>query len=431
MKKKTHEEYVDEVFINNPNIEVIGKYINTNTKIAHRCLKHNVIWDTTPARILQGIGCEMCRREKFRQIRCKTHEEYVVDVKTNNPNVEVVEKYIDAKTPILHRCVIHNIEWKTYPDSILKGCGCVECWKEKIGNQTRKNHKDYVNELSLKNPNIIVLDVYIDSNTPILHKCLKDGYEWYVRPSNILSGKGCPKCSGNIKRSHEEYIKEVSLINSNVEVLESYVNMNTPILHKCKIHNIEWLTSPSNILQGCGCVECGKEKISAHHSKTHEQYVNELKEANPNIFVIEKYNGANTSILHKCLIDGCEWMATPANILWGTGCPQCHKSKGEKEVQKWLNKYNIVYETQYKFDECKDIRMLPFDFYLPTYNVCIEYQGKQHYYPIEYFGGQEYFEYIQKHDNIKKEYCKNNGILLLCIPYFKDAKEELNNFLFI
>ena len=63
----------------------------------------------------------------------------------------------------------------------------------------------------------------------------------------------------------------------------------------------------------------------------------------------------------------------------------------------------------------------------------IEYDGEQHFRPIEYFGGQKKFELQQKHDTIKNEYCKNNGIPLLRIPYFKydNIEEELNNFLFI
>ena len=113
--------------------------------------------------------------------------------------------------------------------------------------------------------------------------------------------------------------------------------------------------------------------------------------------------------------------------------PSMSISKGELCVKLWLEENNIEYIQQYTFDNCRDKQVLPFDFYLPTYNSCIEYQGKQHYEAIEYFGGQEKFELQQKHDTIKNEYCKNNGIPLLRIPYYKynNIEEELNNFLFI
>lgn len=431
MKKKTHEEYVNEVAIKNPNVEVIGEYVNTNTKITHRCLIHNTTWDTTPTRVLQGVGCEMCRKDKFRQIRCKTHEQYIQEVAECNSNIEVVGKYVDAKMPIEHYCKQHNILWSTYPNNILKGCGCVECGKEKIGDKNRKDHEQYISELQKSNSNIVLVGTYINAVTSILHKCLIDGYEWYAQPNNILSGKGCPVCANNIKKTHKEYVDEVAKISSHIQVLEEYINSNTPILHRCNIHNLEWKVIPSSIIQGCGCLECGKEKLRNSLIKSHQCYVEELKEVNPNVIVLEEYKGSYTPILHRCLIDGNEWYTTPTSILTGNGCPQCHESKGEKEIRRLLDKYGIAYESQYKFDDCKDTRILPFDFYLPDYNSCIEYQGKQHYEPIEYFGGQEKLEYIQKHDSIKNEYCKNKGITLLHIPYDKNIEEELNNFLFI
>ena len=317
------------------------------------------------------------------------------------------------------------------PDNILNGCGCVECGKEKIRNKFIKTHEQYVEELKQINPNIVIIEKYKKANVPVLHKCLIDEYEWKASPGNILYGKGCPKCAKNIKISHDEYVKKVSEINQNIEVLEEYINVNTPILHYCKIHDIKWRVCPICILKGTGCIECGKEKLSKKNTKTHEQYIKELKEINPNIIPIEKYINSNTNILHKCLIDDYEWYVSPLHTLSGNGCPQCNESKGERQIRLWLNKFDIAYEREYRFDDCRDIKPLPFDFYLPSYNSCIEYQGKQHYHPIDYFGGKKHLEYVQRHDDIKKEYCKNKGISLLHIPYNKNVEEELNNFLFI
>lgn len=431
MRKKTHEEYVAELAIKNPNIEVIGKYINTNTKILHKCLIHNIYWELKPSSALQGCGCRICKKEKFHKSNTKTHEQYVEEIKKVSPNIEVIEKYIGAKTPIKHYCKKHNILWNPLPTNVLKGNGCVECGKEKIVEKNRKTHEQYIQELNLANPKIKVIDTYIDSFTPILHKCLIDGYEWYTAPANILSAKGCPKCSGNIKKTQEEYIEEVENINPNIEVMDEYINMKTPILHKCKIHNIQWITSPSSILQGCGCQKCGKEKLYVNKAKTHEEYIKELKRINKNIIPIGKYINSITPILHKCLIDNYEWNARPGNVLLGNGCPKCNNSKGETQVCLWLDNHHIIYESQKKFKDCCDIKPLPFDFYLPNHNIAIEYDGEQHYRPVKYFGGNNAFNRTIKHDRIKNEYCKNNGISLLRIPYYKNVEEELNNFLFI
>lgn len=152
---------------------------------------------------------------------------------------------------------------------------------------------------------------------------------------------------------------------------------------------------------------------------------------NPNIIVLDTYINSHTPINHKCLICGNKWKTKPNSILFNkTGCPKCNESKGEREIRLWLDKHNIIYETQKSFDDCRDQRTLPFDFYLSEQNKIIEFDGEQHYKPISFFGGQPGFEKRQKHDIIKDNFCKSKGINLLRIPYNKNIEEELDNFLF-
>ena len=101
-----------------------------------------------------------------------------------------------------------------------------------------------------------------------------------------------------------------------------------------------------------------------------------------------------------------------------------------------MDSHKIKYTPQKRFDDCKDIKPLPFDFYLSDYNTCIEYDGQQHFEPVDFSGkrenlAQQQFEKTQYHDKIKNKYCEDNNIRLLRIPYFKNIEEELNNFLFI
>ena len=106
----------------------------------------------------------------------------------------------------------------------------------------------------------------------------------------------------------------------------------------------------------------------------------------------------------------------------GRRCPKCKKSKGEIEISKILDLYNIKYEEEYRFENCKFKYTLPFDFYLPEYNTCIEYDGIQHFYIIEQFGGLDGFISSKIRDTIKNIYCENNNIKLIRIPYW-----EFNN----
>lgn len=345
----------------------------------------------------------------------KTHKEYVDEIFVINPNIEVVGMYIDANTKIMHRCKIDGYEWLVSPHSLLRGNGCPMCY----GN-IKKTHDAYVKELSKINPNIEVIGNYINNKVKILHRCKIDGYKWEVSPSSLLSGNGCPVCSGMKKKTHDEYVAEVKMINLNIEVVEAFINVNTKILHRCKIDGCEWSVTPNAILSGKGCPRCaGNERYG------HDGYVKRVAEINSNIEVLGTYVNSHVPILHRCKIDGCEWLAIPNGILNGTGCPKCNISKGEKSILNWLNKNNILYEPQKRFIDCRSKQPLPFDFYLPDYNICIEYQGQQHYEPIEYFGGQKRFENQKLRDNIKKKYCQKNNILLFEIPYYSDLGEEL------
>lgn len=345
----------------------------------------------------------------------KTHEKYIEEVFKINSNIEVIEKYNGANTKILHRCKIDGCEWMATPSKILIGRGCPRC----AGNE-RYGYEEYIKRVFQKNPNIEVIGQYADAKTKILHKCKIDGYEWYAKPNNILSGKGCPRCAKKERYTHNDYVAKVKDANNNIKVVGRYINARTPILHLCKIDDYEWYAVPENILHGCGCPKC-----AGNIKYDHEEYVKKVSEINPDIEVVEMYIDALTPISHKCKIDGCEWKARPSAVLYGSGCPKCKASKGEKTIANWLDKNNISYEIQKKFENCKNINSLPFDFYLPNYNICIEFQGKQHYEPIDYFGGQKVFEAQLFRDKIKEEYCKKNNILLFAIPYFADIDEEL------
>jgi very-short-patch-repair endonuclease len=115
----------------------------------------------------------------------------------------------------------------------------------------------------------------------------------------------------------------------------------------------------------------------------------------------------------------------PPVHLKGHGCPICKQSKGEKQIRQILENKNINYEVDKKFTNCKNIHVLPFDFYLPTYNICIEFDGIQHFQLNEFFTNQKEFENIQKRDKIKTYFCKNNNIELIRIKYNENIESKL------
>ena len=368
--------------------------------------------------------------------KTKTHQEYVNELKLVNPNITPIEEYKKAKTPIIHKCLVDGYKWELSPSNALKGRGCPKC----AGN-IKLTNEEYIKRLLDIESCMIPLEEYKGMFTPILHKCLIHNIEHRAIPKNVLGGHGCKKCKQDkflISRlkTHEEYIEELCVTNPNAIPLEKYLDSRTPILHKCLTHNIQWKICPTNALRGNGCLECHKERISYKNKKSNEEYVAELFEANPEVVALEPYAGITTPIMHECIRHNHEWLITPRDALKGHGCPMCRESVGEKMIRLWLESKGMVYIYQHIFDECRDINALPFDFYLPDYNCCIEYDGIQHFKPVDFAGeGEEIalkkFEYTQKHDNIKNEYCEDNNIKLLRIAYYENIEEKLNNFLFI
>jgi hypothetical protein len=112
----------------------------------------------------------------------------------------------------------------------------------------------------------------------------------------------------------------------------------------------------------------------------------------------------------------------PIEHLNGRGCPICKTSKGELVIKKWLDGNDIEYYHQHKFSDCKNKLPLPFDFYLPNDNTCIEYNGRQHYEPI---WGEKDLGRVNLTDNIKKSYCEKNKIKLITIRYDDDIISKI------
>lgn len=155
--------------------------------------------------------------------------------------------------------------------------------------------------------------------------------------------------------------------------------------------------------------------------------------------LIGEYNGRTipTRFLHS---GGCgkEFITKPANLskngVYKIFCEHCsEKSKGEYLSKKILedlekdNSYNIKFEYQKRFDDCRDKRPLPFDFAI--YNnksnkliFLIEFDGQQHKKQKgSIFSAGSRFETIQKHDKIKTEYCKKKKIPLLRMATAKET----------
>jgi len=147
-------------------------------------------------------------------------------------------------------------------------------------------------------------------------------------------------------------------------------------------------------------------------------------------YSLVEYKNAKTKIKIICSIHGVFEQIPDNHLRKKYGCPFCRESQGEKEIAKILTEMNISFERQKKFEDCKNKLPLPFDFYIPSLNLLIEYQGIQHFKPVDFFGGEKSFKEIIFRDKIKLQYCNRNDTPnLLIIKDLKDIKKKIETYI--
>lgn len=345
---------------------------------------------------------------------------------------ELLEKeYLNAHVKMKYRCLKHpNIIQETSYNCLQQGRGCRLCAKN-YPVKTIEEANDILHNLGL---DIICIKYSGNSRDKSTFRCLKDDYIWETAFTNIKQGySGCPKCSNRERITNIDRINE-RLSNDNRKIICIYyagTMSDESSIFKCKVDGYEWNSKASNILTGQrNCPKCS----NLVRVKTIKQANEILNDINADLICINYVGNVIHKSTFKCNICEHEWESTLNNIKNGNRCPRCSSSKGEKKVASILDKLDIIYISQYFSQECKDQISLPFDFYLPNYNLIIEYQGEQHYFPVDFAGkgkewAEERFEYNKKHDKIKKDFCKKESIHLLEIPYWesKNIKSILLN----
>lgn len=181
----------------------------------------------------------------------------------------------------------------------------------------------------------------------------------------------------------------------------------------------------------CGCLK--KERASESNTKDFTDYV-----SNYGVKMLRRDHKNQNGVwmwVCECGICGKEFVALPAKVqsCHTTSCGCVRRSHGEQFVGKFLSDSNVNYVAEYRFDDCKNVISLPFDFYLPDYNAVIEYQGGQHYKSVEYFGGIDGYLKRRRNDSIKRKYCIEHGIAMVEVPYWmspEDIKQKITSIIY-
>lgn len=278
-------------------------------------------------------------------------------------------------------------------------------------------HEEFVAEKRITHPHLRFLSQYKGMHEPILTECLDCNYVWEPTAQTIGRLKKCPRCSGKERLTTETFKILMSKIHPDIEVLGEYVNTDTPVLCRCKKCRYVWSPRPHHLLGGVGCPDC-----AGVAPKTIERAQREVWEVNPYIDIDGEYINNKSPMRCTCRKCGCQWVSSVNGLLRKRGCPGCNESRGEREIERILKKRGVKFTRQMKFDDCVYKRKLPFDFFIDELNIVIEFDGQQHFAPVD-FGChdtnkvQKNFELTKKRDAIKNDYCRAKGIRLIRIPY--------------
>jgi Fe-S cluster assembly iron-binding protein IscA len=353
--------------------------------------------------------------------------EFVKDYVEQNSTCELLStNYINYDEKLKFRCECGNTfetsfdKFKNRYKRQCNNCG------QRLNTDKKKLNFNYVKEFIENNSECILLSSEIDyknNNSNLKFQC-KCGNIFKASFANFKTHdkRRCNLCSQQNKinklKSDILDINKIYIDKGYAPLFNEYINIGSK-LPAIDNNGYKIFVSPLNLKN---------KNTNIFYVNNIYSYENMLRyvELNEPTYTLLSKEYKGTHKYYDFLCDNKhKYKTTWAEFLIGKRCPFCNISKGEKEIFKVLKRININFYQQYKFANCKLKLPLPFDFYIPNYNICIEYQGIQHYEPVIFFGGEKQFKLQQKLDQIKKNYCNNNNIKLIEIPYWDFDNIEL------
>lgn len=202
-KKKTHIDFCHELKAKNLKVTVLGIYKDYNSKIAVRCDKCGCEWSPRAGSLLHGHGCPKCAGVKL-----KSHSEFVKDLKSQRDDVIITGRYAKALEKTKFRFLKCGHECDITPAHVLSGRGCPECGRSQKGASQRLTMEIFLERLHKIDPNLVVSEgaTYINSHTLMSLHCNACGYEYQIRPHDVLNQRGCPNCHRSCTSFLEQFI---------------------------------------------------------------------------------------------------------------------------------------------------------------------------------------------------------------------------------
>jgi len=349
---KSREKFVEQLSQVDASIKLIGEYTNTHTNAQFKCDRCNHIWIAKPYALLQGHGCPRCAKSGtsfMEQLILACFREVLGDGEVLSRDKSLIGMELDIFIP-KYNLAIEPGNWFLHQRSIKR---------------------DEQKRIRCKDKNVRLITIYDkfpeDSVPPFSDYCYVYSDDLNIVDHSIIhnliydlfSECGIDKHFSNSEwtrleeaaydnskaLTHDEFVKKLASVRSDIEVIGRYENANRRIEVKCKNCGYTWLGVPANMLSGDGCKKCGARRRGDKARKTQEDFEKELSELIPTVKVIGKYISRHKPILVKCMKCGKTWTTTPGSLLrkehknttLNNGCPVCAKIYQGTPKKKVLN----------------------------------------------------------------------------------------------
>lgn len=367
----------------------------------------------------------------------KTTEQFIEDARKVHGDKYDYSKvtYIDSRTKIEIICPIHG-SFMQLPNAHLRGADCRQCSIHKRSNERMYTTEYFVKQSKLIHNNKYSYEkvIYTKCNKKVIITCPIHG-DFEQTPTCHLQGQGCPEC-GKLQKANshrtkwEDLLKRFRKIHGDTFEYEQngYKSINDKIKIFCKKHNYWFEQQITHHLDGRGCPIC-----NGGSKRNTEMFVIKAREIHG-----DKYDYSKVNYITKdnpveiiCPKHGSFWQKAHDHIC-GCGCPRCRSFRNQEFIFEFLKKSFPKEEWLWEFSPSW-LGIQRLDIYNSRVNLAIEYNGQQHYFPIDVFGGEEGFKKCTEHDALKAQLCKDNNCKLYIIKYddvdYDRIREDISNIL--
>jgi len=334
------------------------------------------------------------------------------------------KEYINNSTKITIECDKGHLPHDMTPGSINNQKSWCACCSGKCTDVEHHTHE--ISKIIIGKDGSWESGIYVINTSRIKVRC-SCGYLFETTPNQIQQGGWCPPCSKRSKdKEHLASVLKKYIDDGNywTWVSGEYVNQRTHILLLCKNgHRIKM--TPKSVKKGSSCPCCVGKCFDKDYHTRWLQYIVKNKRGK---WTGGEYVDSRTKITLCCQY-GHTFETIPSSLKQGSWCSVCSALKSERECSellKLLTGYDFIKTKPDTFINPRTGYCLELDGYCEELHLAFEYQGKQHYFFISYFHGDDETKFLdqQYRDALKKEYCTKYKYKLLEIPYTMNSLKK-------